>query len=122
MHHDADELTGFAAPEVHLIAGPEVHAAVVEAGPVLAGVRLIRTDDFGGAASAVLGEHEIELELDILELRLRDKAAAALTRRRLSADNDAVLNRPANICRVLRRRARRCAAAGRDDPAAEIEI
>src|SRR5262245_41673120 len=68
----------------------------------------------------MLGEHEIELELHVLELRLRDEAAAALTRRRLSADNDAVLDRPADVGRILRWRTGRGAAAGGDDPAAEI--
>src|SRR5215831_4596097 len=68
----------------------------------------------------MLGEHEIELELHVLELRLRDEAASALTRRRLSADNDAVGDRPADVSRILRWRAGGGAAAGGDDPAAEI--
>src|SRR5262245_59559433 len=68
----------------------------------------------------MLHEHEIELEIDVLELRLRDEAAAALTRRRLSADDDAVPDRPADVGRILRWRTGCRAAAGGDEPAAEI--
>src|SRR5206468_9269565 len=120
MYDDADEFTGFAASDVHLVAGAQIHAAVVEARLVLAGVRLVGPDDFRGAARAVFGQHEVELELDILELRLRDEAAAALTRRRLAADDDAVLHCPTHVGRVLRRRAWRRPATCGNDPAAKV--
>src|SRR4030095_13153029 len=99
------ELTGFTPSDVHLVAGAQIHAAVVEARLVLAGVRLVGPDDFRGAARAVFGQHEVELELDILELGLRNQAAAALTRSRLAADDDAVLHRPTHVGRILRARA-----------------
>src|SRR5712692_6593590 len=76
---DADELAGFAAPDIHLIAGAQIDAAVVKARFVFAGIRLMRTDELGGALGAVLGEHEVELQLDVLELRLRHQTAASLT-------------------------------------------
>src|SRR5262249_21965321 len=63
---------------------------------------------------------EIELELDIFECFLGDEAAAALTWSSLAADNRAALYLPARVERIPRRRARRCAAAWRDEPTGEV--
>src|SRR6185436_8321601 len=59
---DADELSGLTTPEVHLIAGPQRHAAVVRA----VGTQAVR----GGR---LLGEHEVELQLEVFESRLRSE-------------------------------------------------
>src|SRR5262245_50696426 len=84
VHNDADELSGFATPKVHLIAGPQRHAAVVRA----VGTRAVR----GGR---LLGEHEIELQLEVFESRLRNQTPTSLTRSGLSAHDDAILDFPA---------------------------
>src|SRR5439155_14778524 len=52
MDDDANELSSLATPEVHLIAGPQIHAAIVRA----CGTRAVR----GGR---LFGEHEHELQL-----------------------------------------------------------
>src|SRR5262245_15051236 len=67
MDDDADELSGLATPEVHLVTGPKIHAAVVRA----VGARAVR----GGR---LLGEQEVELQLDVFESRLRDETPASL--------------------------------------------
>src|SRR5947207_3262464 len=67
VHDDADERSRLAPADVHLIPGAKVDAAVVEAGLVLAGVHLAEPDDLRRTSGAVLGQHEVQLELDILE-------------------------------------------------------
>src|SRR6188474_2517786 len=66
---DADELSGLTTPEVHLIAGPQRHAAVVGA----IGTRAVR-------GSRLLGKHEVELQLEVFEFRLRNETPTPLTR------------------------------------------
>src|ERR1043166_6777776 len=104
VNDDTNELSGLATPEVHLIAIPQIHAAVVRAG----GTRAVR----GGR---LLGEHEIELQFDIFEFRLRNETPTSLTRSGLSANDDAILNFPTGLGGAQGR-----TAARRDSPAGEV--
>src|SRR3954463_12225413 len=83
---NANELSSLTTPEVHLIAGPEKHAAVVCA----FGTRAVR----GGR---LLGKHEVELHLKVFELSFRNETPTFLTRFGLAADDNAVLNFPAGV-------------------------
>src|SRR3954471_1974437 len=93
---DANELSSLATPEVHLIAGPKIHTAVVRA----VGARAVRS-------GRLLGEHEVELQLDVFELRLRNETPTFLARSRLSANDDAILQLPARVSGVEGRTAAR---------------
>src|SRR5262245_23249655 len=102
---DANELSGLATPEVHLIAGPQRHAAVVRAFRA----RAVR----GGR---LFGEHEVQLQLDVFVLRPRNQTPTFLTRSGLSANDDAVLYFPAGVGGAQGR----TAAARSDGPASEV--
>ena len=115
VHDDADELTGLAPSDVDLVAGAERHAAVVEAGLVLAGVLLLLADQFSRALRPGLGEHELEVEIEVLVLLVGDEAAAAGP---LAANEHPVLQLPLRRRRrrrVPRRRVRR-RPSSRSDP------
>src|SRR5260221_834954 len=101
---DANELSRLATSEVHLIAIPKVHSAVVRA----CGTRAVR----GGR---LLGEHEVELQLEVFESRQRNEIPTFLTRPGLSTNDDAVLYFPARVARAQGR-----SAARRDSPAGEV--
>src|SRR4030095_3635523 len=66
---NANELSGLTTPEVHLTAGSQIHPAVVRAG----GARAVRS-------GRLLGEHEVKLQLEVFELRLRNETSTFLTR------------------------------------------
>ena len=100
---DADELSGLATPEVHLITGPQIHAAIVRA----VATRTVR----GGR---LFGEYEVQLQLDILEFCLRNETPTFLTRSCLSANDDAVLHFPTGVGGI------QGAAARGDSPAGEV--
>src|SRR5262245_23689635 len=96
VNNDANELSGLATPEVNLIAGPQIHAAVVGAG----GTRAVRV-------GRLLGEHKVELQLEVFVLRLRNETPTSLTWSGLSANDDAVLHFPAGVGGVQGRTAAR---------------
>src|SRR5436309_12815252 len=83
---DANELSRLATPEVHLIAGPQIHAAVVGA----CGTRAVR-------GCRLLGKHEVDLQLEVFESRQRNETLTFLTRSCPSANDDAVLHFPAGL-------------------------
>src|SRR5580765_596318 len=83
MDDDPDEFARLATPEVDLIAGAHVDAAVVGAG---------RAGAIGGVR--LLGEHEFELELEILEQLRRHQTAAPFAGLGLSTDDRTVFNLP----------------------------
>src|SRR5439155_7382519 len=58
----APSLAGLRPLKAHLIAGPQIHAAVVRA----CGTRAVRS-------GRLLGEHEVELQLEVFESRLRNE-------------------------------------------------
>src|ERR1043166_1803475 len=101
-----DKFSGLATPEVHLIAGAQVDATVVEA----IGNRTVR----GGR---LLGEHKVELQNEIFESCLGNEAPAFLTWSGLPADNDALLHFPSGVGWVEGR-----TAAHRNRPAVEILV
>src|SRR5439155_26114398 len=67
VHDDADVFAGLAASDIELIAVPQVDAAVERACLVLAEIRLLLTE-LRRALGPCFGQHEIELELYVLEL------------------------------------------------------
>jgi len=73
-------------PKFSLIAGPQIHAAVERA----CGARAVR----GGR---LLREHEVEFQLDVFELRLRNETPTSLARFGLSANDDAVFHFPTGV-------------------------
>src|SRR6185295_17125520 len=101
---DADELSCLSTPEVHLITGPQIHTAVVSA----VGTRAVRS-------GRLFGEHEVELQLEVFESRLRNETPTFLTRSGLSANDDAVLHFPAGVGGAPGR-----SAARWDGPAGEV--
>src|SRR5437867_1991625 len=96
VHDDPDVFAGLATPEIELIAIPQVDAAVERARLVLAEIRLLVTE-LRRALGPRFGQHEIELELDVLELVSRRETAASLARRGRHAGNHAVLGLPASV-------------------------
>ena len=83
MDDDADELAGLATAEVDLITGAHVDAAVVGAGRARA-----------VGSGRLLGEHEFELELEILEQLRRHQTASPFSGLGLSTDDRAVFHLP----------------------------
>src|SRR5437867_1192573 len=102
---DANELSRLATPEVHLIAGPQIHAAVVGA----CGTRAVR-------GCRLLGKHEVDLQLEVFESRQRNETPTFLTRSCPSANDDAVLHFPAGLGGAQGR----TVAARWDGPAGEV--
>ena len=96
VHDDADIFAGLAAPEIELIAIPQVDAAVERARLVLAEIRLF-VSQLRRAPGPRFGQHEVKFELDILELVKRRQAAASLARHGRHAGNHAVLGPPTSV-------------------------